>query len=239
MAHTSGKRTSSSNHCGRTRPPERVVEEERTLETPDEVAGIKAVVDSTTGLLLKIKNMTDKEIGLRFRDLRVEEQVKRYCKSKLFHWLKFIICKVELGRLDHTHDVGNVVMKGLHITDDSIKPRWWLVYQDVVKRALDTQRSNCNMAVKSVMVGTYIKSNMDDGMVKELTYLFVVFIEEGAMRTGKMPALDEVLGGRKGAMAHNGPIETTPYYFFCNKIVECVAGKKEWKTQKAKVLISR
>jgi hypothetical protein len=118
----------------------------------DASAGVeKATVDSTTNMLLDIRNMSEREIGTTFRCLRVEEQVKRYCKSKLFHWLKFIVDKFELGRLKNPHDIGNVVMMGLNVADE-IKPRWWLLYQDVVKKSLDTQRSNCNMAIKSVML---------------------------------------------------------------------------------------
>jgi hypothetical protein len=112
------------------------------------------IVDATTDMLMEIKNMSDKEIGLVYRDVQVEEQVKQFCKKQLFHSLKFIVNKSDLSRLLNTHDIGNVVMKGLNVTDETVKARWWLLYQQVVKRSLDTQRSNCNMAVKSVVIST-------------------------------------------------------------------------------------
>ena len=113
-------------------------------------------VDATTEMLLKVRNMSDKEIGATYRDVRVEEQVKQYCKSKLFHWLKFIVNRTDLGRLSNDHDIGNVVMNKLNVKDKAYRPRWWLLYQDVVRKAIDhTQRSNCNMAIKSVMIGKY------------------------------------------------------------------------------------
>ena len=64
-----------------------------------------------------------------------------------------MINKSDLASLRNPYDIGNVVMNGLHITDDKVKARWWLLYQGVVKKTLDTQRSNCNMAIKTVMVG--------------------------------------------------------------------------------------
>jgi hypothetical protein len=111
-------------------------------------------IDATTNILLQMKNMSDKEIGMNYRDVRDEEKVKQYCKTTLFHWLKFVGSGLELARLSEAHDIGNVVMRGLNVTDEALKPRWWLLYQEVVKKALDTQRSNCNMAIKSVMIGT-------------------------------------------------------------------------------------
>ena len=62
--------------------------------------------------------------------------------------------KSDLSRLSSPTDIGNVVMKGLNIVDGSVKARWWLLYQDVVRKTLDTQRSNCNMAIKPLIVGT-------------------------------------------------------------------------------------
>jgi hypothetical protein len=63
----------------------------------------------------------------------------------------------------------------------------------------------------------------------------------GAMRANKMPQLAHIVGGRRAAMAKGGEITGPgkyPFFYFCNSIVECVAGKKEWKNQKAKKLIS-
>jgi len=97
--------------------------------------------------------MTDKEVGELYRDIRVEEQVKLFCKKSLFHCLKFIASKAALSSLAMKDDIGNVVMRGLNVNDKTVQARWWLLYQGVVKKMLDTQRSNCNMAIKAVMLG--------------------------------------------------------------------------------------
>ena len=112
-----------------------------------------SMIDETTAILLEINNMSEKEVGDTYRDVVVEEQVKQFCKNTLFHKLKFIVKKEDLSRLEKPHDIGNYVMKGLHVVDDSSKARWWILYQGVVKKALDTQRSNANMAIKRVMIG--------------------------------------------------------------------------------------
>jgi len=108
---------------------------------------------ATTDMLLEIRHMSDREVGETFRDIRVEEQVKLFCKKYLFHCLKFIASKTALSSLANQDDIGNVVMKGLNVSDNNVKPRFWLLYQGVVKKMLDTQRSNCNMAIKAVMIG--------------------------------------------------------------------------------------
>ena len=56
-----------------------------------------------------------------------------------------------------------------------------------------------------------------------------------------MPHLADVLGGRRLAMTKTGSINGKgkyPFFFFCNSVLECVAGKKEWKQQKAKLKVS-
>ncbi len=56
-----------------------------------------------------------------------------------------------------------------------------------------------------------------------------------------MPELADVLGGRRLAMSRAGSIngkEKYPFFFFCNSVLECVAGKKEWKQQKTKRRVS-
>jgi hypothetical protein len=206
-----------------------------------ETLAVKATVDETTGILLEIKNMTDKEIGVNFRDLRVEEQVRRFTKTKLFHWLKFIVVKSELGRLDGPHDIGNVVMRGLNVNDKSKMPRWWLLYQSVVKRALDTQRSNCNMAIKSVMTCKCNLLTLNQNYFNSPVTNLILQLFVAAIRLGRLPDLEDILGGRKAAMDNikTCNIENSAYFYFFDKIVECVAGKKEWKAQKAKVLINK
>jgi len=61
------------------------------------------------------------------------------------------------------------------------------------------------------------------------------------MRQDIMPELDEILGGRQLSIEKANEMEfcETPYFFFCNTILECVAGKKTWKVQKKKKKISR
>jgi hypothetical protein len=57
-----------------------------------------------------------------------------------------------------------------------------------------------------------------------------------------MPKLEDILGGRKLAMEKGGSIKGEgkyPFFFFCSSILECVAGKKNWKAQKAKKTISK
>jgi len=65
----------------------------------------------------------------------------------------------------------------------------------------------------------------------------------GAMKANKMPQLADMIGGRRAAMAkgagHITGENKYPFFFFCNSIIECVAGKKEWKSQKSKKLISQ
>jgi hypothetical protein len=133
-------------------------EDQQLQKENEEKAAAEEIVDDTTRLLLEIKNMSEKEIGIRFREVREEEQVKNFCKNTLFHKVKFVVNKYELGSLSKTHDIGNFVMNGLNVTDESVKPRFWLVYQDVAKRTLDTQRSNCNMAIKNVMIGACLNA---------------------------------------------------------------------------------
>jgi hypothetical protein len=61
------------------------------------------------------------------------------------------------------------------------------------------------------------------------------------MRRDIMPKLADILGGRILAMQSEGRIDEVgkrPYFFFCNTILECVAGKKAWKVQKKKRKIS-
>ena len=56
-----------------------------------------------------------------------------------------------------------------------------------------------------------------------------------------MPGLEDILGGRVMAMAKGGTMKGDgkfPFFFFCNRILECVAGKKKFKAEKSKVLIS-
>ena len=108
-----------------------------TANAPSDVrASSAADVEKTTDMLLEIRNMSEKEITEVYRDVRGEEQVKQYCKKYLFHCLKFIVNKSDLSRLSSPTDIGNVVMKGLNIVDGSVKARWWLLYQDVVRKTI-------------------------------------------------------------------------------------------------------
>jgi hypothetical protein len=57
-----------------------------------------------------------------------------------------------------------------------------------------------------------------------------------------MPRLEDILGGRRYAMENGGDMAEPgkyAYFYFCNTILECVAGKKLWKKQKKEKLISK
>jgi len=84
----------------------------------------EAMIDEMTEMLcLEINNMTEREIGEAFRDVIVT----------LFHKImKFIVNKEELSRLKYNYDMGNFVMKKLHVVDNKSKPRWWLWHGEKV-----------------------------------------------------------------------------------------------------------
>jgi hypothetical protein len=129
-------------------------------------------------------------------------------------------------------------MNGLNIKDDSVKARWWLLYQQVVKQSLDTQRSNCNMAVKAVVIGKH-RLDASFGRIGVTNVLFSLVSE--AIRLNRMPSLVDILGGRRMAMQRGGlmnGVGKSPFFFFCNSVLECVAGKKEWKQEKNKLVIT-
>ena len=57
-----------------------------------------------------------------------------------------------------------------------------------------------------------------------------------------MPNLDDIMGGRVLAMTKGGEMNGPgkhPFYFFCNHILECVAGKKKWKAEKSTTRVSK
>lgn len=57
-----------------------------------------------------------------------------------------------------------------------------------------------------------------------------------------MPELDDILGGRVAAMAKGGAVNGQgkfQFFFFLNTVLECVAGRKEWKAEKTKLLVSK
>jgi hypothetical protein len=75
---------------------------------------------------------------------------------------------------------------------------------------------------------------------------FVLFswwcVNKETFRQDTMPKLDDILGGREFSVASNEDltkISETPYFYFCNTILECVAGKKAWKIQKKQKKISK
>ena len=56
-----------------------------------------------------------------------------------------------------------------------------------------------------------------------------------------MPRLEDIMGGRVLAMTNGGAMKEKgklPFFYFCNHILECVAGKKKWKAERHKVLIT-
>ena len=81
-------------------------------------------------------------------------QVGRAARKKLFHLIKFVSSEYDLTRLDDPNSVGNVAMNMLNIKDNlTEQTMFWELYKNVFKVQLDRQRSNCNMAIKNVVVG--------------------------------------------------------------------------------------
>jgi hypothetical protein len=91
----------------------------------------------------------------RNRIASTKSKVEKFTKTMMFKGIKFIADQEELGSLRGKGTIGNIVMDYMNIDDQSKRYSWWMIYQEVVKRALDQQRSNCNIAVKDVVVGEY------------------------------------------------------------------------------------
>ena len=87
------------------------------------------------------------------RERSIKSKVKKYTKNIVFKKIKFIADQEELGSLREKGAIGNIIMDYMNIQDQSKRYSWWMLYQDIVKRALDQQRSNCNIAIKEVVVG--------------------------------------------------------------------------------------
>ena len=87
------------------------------------------------------------------RDTSVKSRVEKYTKTVVFKRIKFIADQEELGSLRENGSIGNIIMDYMMIEDKSKRYSWWVLYQDVVKKAMDQQRSNCNIAMKEVVVG--------------------------------------------------------------------------------------
>ena len=113
---------------------------------------------TTDNLLEACKAMaTTKGLGGRVieknRERSVKSKVEKYTKNIVFKKIKFIADQEELGSLREKGAIGNIIMDYMNIQDQSKRYSWWMLYQDVVKCALDQQRSNCNIAIKEVVVG--------------------------------------------------------------------------------------
>jgi hypothetical protein len=87
------------------------------------------------------------------RDASVKSKVEKYAKNVMFKRIKFIRDQEELGSLRENGSIGNKIMDFMMIEERSRRYSWWVLYQDVVKKAMDQQRSNCNIAIKEVVVG--------------------------------------------------------------------------------------
>ena len=87
------------------------------------------------------------------RERSVKSKVEKYTKNIVFKKIKFIADQEELGSLQEKGAIGNIIMDYMNIQDQSKRYSWWMLYQDVVK--WDQQRSNCNIAIKEVVVGKW------------------------------------------------------------------------------------
>jgi hypothetical protein len=70
----------------------------------------------------------------------------------------------------------------------------------------------------------------------------ILLLLKDSFRQDSMPKLDDILGGREysvDSITDLTKLSETPYFFFCNTILECVAGKKAWKIQKKQKKISK
>jgi hypothetical protein len=114
--------------------------------------GVDAGAFINTCKVLAVTRGRDREIE-KSREVSITSKVERYTKTVVFRKIKFIADQEELGSLREKGSIGNIVMDYMSIHDRSIRYSWWVLYQDVVKKALDQQRSNCNIAIKEKVVG--------------------------------------------------------------------------------------
>ena len=110
---------------------------------------------TTLDLYAKTRLSKDKELELQ-RDSQMKQQVETYVRSTLFHKIKFISDQDDLGNLRYRTSTGHIVMDHFRVPKTLLeRHRWWILYQDVVKKALEQQRANCNTYLKEVVVGKY------------------------------------------------------------------------------------
>ena len=113
-------------------------------------ARVKSTLENTACHRLSREWQLEKEC-----DSHMKQQVETYVHTTLFHQLKFISDQQDLGNLCDNTSTGNIVMNHFRIEDCPVeRHRWWILYQDVVKRALEQQRANCNTYIKEAMIGT-------------------------------------------------------------------------------------
>jgi hypothetical protein len=105
-----------------------------------------------TGEVLAVTGGRSQEIEKQ-RDISIKSKVERYTKTVVFREIKFLADQEELGSLREKGSIGNIIMDYMSIEIQSERYSWWVLYQDVVKKALDQQRSNCNIAMKETVVG--------------------------------------------------------------------------------------
>jgi hypothetical protein len=110
-------------------------------------------VASTLDFLAKTRQSSDNQLENQ-RDPQMKLRVESYVRSTLFHKIKFISDQDDLGNLRSRTSTGNVVMDNFRVSTKLLdRHRWWILYQDVVKKALEQQRANCNTYIKEVVVG--------------------------------------------------------------------------------------
>ena len=110
--------------------------------------------------------MTNKlELTLLGTQLLLPSKINSFCKTSLFHDVKFIKDMNYLSKWESEGDIGYEVMKHM-IPPIAIEVRqsWWLLYQNVVKEKLETERSNVGTRVRAVVIGELIICYLDNIM---------------------------------------------------------------------------
>ena len=70
-----------------------------------------------------------------------------------------------------------------------------------------------------------------------------ILFQKASMKQQTMPQLKDILGGRKQAVLNYQVVEQEhsqldAFGFFCYNILECAAGKQEWKLEKVRKTVS-
>ena len=115
-------------------------------------------VQRANRLYEKMRCLNDKEIGIKYRDSDVVAKINSFVKASLFHDVKFIKNLNFLSKWQDEGDIGHEVMKKVvPLIGIEDRQSWWLLYQNVVKEKLETERSNVGTRVRSVVIGNFIE----------------------------------------------------------------------------------